>query len=158
MFWYEYEKYLQSADELQSTLNASRMKKSKQNNYGGPKSWIALLIPILGITLYIFLSPSQETSIDPQDFKARAEHVMKTTPLIDGHNDLPYLLRLELKNKIYNDKFDFKQGMTLFSSSKSQLLTRMEGLASHTDLARLKEGRIGGQFWSVFVEVSNHNP
>lgn len=27
------------------------------------------------------------------------------------------------------------------------------GLASHTDLKRLQEGRIGGQFWSVFVEV-----
>ncbi|TVY13468.1 putative dipeptidase [Lachnellula arida] len=26
------------------------------------------------------------------------------------------------------------------------------GLASHTDLKRLQEGRIGGQFWSVFVE------
>lgn len=26
------------------------------------------------------------------------------------------------------------------------------GLASHTDLARMKEGRLGGQFWSVFIE------
>lgn len=28
----------------------------------------------------------------------------------------------------------------------------MQGLASHTDLRRMKEGKIGGQFWSVFVE------
>ncbi len=27
------------------------------------------------------------------------------------------------------------------------------GLASHTDLKRLQEGQVGGQFWSVFVEV-----
>jgi membrane dipeptidase len=100
-----------------------------------------------------------ETSIDPQDFKARAEEVMRATPLIDRHNDLPYLLRLELKNKIYDSKFDFKQGGILFlSNSKTQLLTILQGLASHTDLARLKEGHIGGQFWSVFVEVRYRAP
>lgn len=27
-----------------------------------------------------------------------------------------------------------------------------KGLASHTDLERMKKGRVGGQFWSVFVE------
>lgn len=27
------------------------------------------------------------------------------------------------------------------------------GLSSHTDLKRLREGHVGGQFWSVFVEV-----
>ena len=33
-------------------------------------------------------------------------------------------------------------------------------MASHTDLARMKEGRVGGQFWSVFIEcddLENHN-
>jgi membrane dipeptidase len=28
----------------------------------------------------------------------------------------------------------------------------LAGLASHTDLRRLKQGRVGGQFWSTFVE------
>lgn len=28
----------------------------------------------------------------------------------------------------------------------------MTGLASHTDLERMKQGRVGGQFWSAFVE------
>lgn len=50
-------------------------------------------------------------NIDPQDFDARVDYVMKTTPLIDGHNDLPYLLRLELKNKIYDpERFTFDTG------------------------------------------------
>jgi hypothetical protein len=135
------------------------MDTSNQNMSGGVKKWIGLLTPIFGIALYLFQGHLWEASIDPQDFKARAENVMKTTPLIDGHNDLPYLLRLELKNKIYDSKFDFKQGRILFlSNSKTQLLTILQGLASHTDLARLKEGRIGGQFWSVFVEVRYHSP
>ncbi|KAK4940306.1 hypothetical protein LTR10_019522 [Elasticomyces elasticus] len=75
-------------------------------------------------------------NIDPLDFQGRNERLLATTPLIDGHNDLPYLLRLELKNKIYDDsKFTFR-----------------ESLASHTDLRRMKQGKVGGQFWSVFVE------
>jgi membrane dipeptidase len=94
-----------------------------------------------------------------ENFKAGAEALMKTTTFIDRHNDLPYLLRLELKNKIYDSKFDFKQGgMLFFSNAHTQLLMRLQGLASHTDLARLKEGRIGGHFWSVFVEVRYHSP
>ena len=77
-------------------------------------------------------------SIPHNDYAARTDHLLRTTPLIDGHNDLPYLLRLELQNRIYDlNKFTF-------ASEK--------GLASHTDLARLKSGRVGGQFWSVFVE------
>jgi hypothetical protein len=135
------------------------METSNQNNSGGAKKWIRLLFPILGIALYLFRGHLWETSIDPQDFKARAENVMKTTPLIDGHNDLPYLPRLELQNKIYDSKFDFKQGgIDFLSNSKTHLLTILQNLASHTDLARLKEGRIGGQFWFVFVEVRYHAP
>ncbi|KAH8680320.1 dipeptidyl aminopeptidase [Ilyonectria robusta] len=74
--------------------------------------------------------------IEPTDYSLRTEKILSTTPLIDGHNDLPYLLRLELQNKIYdNTTFTFR-----------------DGLASHTDLKRMKEGRVGAQFWSVFVE------
>lgn len=27
------------------------------------------------------------------------------------------------------------------------------GLGSHTDLKRMKDGQLGGQFWSVYIEV-----
>ncbi|EXJ96510.1 hypothetical protein A1O1_01636 [Capronia coronata CBS 617.96] len=90
----------------------------------------------LALGLYVSSGYGYERTVDPLDFTGRTERVLKTTPLIDGHNDLPYLLRLELKNRIYDEgKFTFR-----------------EGLASHTDLQRMKEGRVGGQFWSVFVE------
>jgi hypothetical protein len=29
----------------------------------------------------------------------------------------------------------------------------IQGLTSHTDLKRMKQGRVGGQFWSIFIEV-----
>ncbi|RDW89286.1 dipeptidase-7 [Coleophoma cylindrospora] len=118
----------------------SQPPKTQGSHAASTLKWLSIIsVPLLAIGSYLYLSPSvqqQQKIIDPLDFRSRAEYLMNTTPLIDGHNDLPYLLRLELKNKIYDgEKFDFR-----------------EGLASHTDLARLKQGKIGGQFWSVFVE------
>lgn len=46
------------------------------------------------------------------DISARIDGILKDTPLIDGHNDLPYLLRIELQNKINSDRFTFQQGAT----------------------------------------------
>ncbi|KAJ9219520.1 hypothetical protein DTO271D3_748 [Paecilomyces variotii] len=63
---------------------------------------------------------------------ARTRHILSTTPLIDGHNDLPYLMREQLRNKIYGSSF-------------------RDGLLSHTDIAKLRKGLMGGQFWSVYV-------
>jgi len=56
---------------------------------------------------------------------------LRATPVIDGHNDLPMALR-------------------------ERAGYRVDGLASdrpefHTDLARLRAGGVGGQFWSVYV-------
>lgn len=53
----------------------------------------------------------QDENIDPTDYALRTERILSTTPLIDGHNDLPYLLRVELQNKIYDNKtFSFRNG------------------------------------------------
>ena len=56
---------------------------------------------------------------------------------IDGHNDLPILLRFAYNNHIYSDEFK-----TLFEQG---------GLTGHVDLPRLREGQNGGAFWSVFM-------
>ena len=63
----------------------------------------------------------------------RANRLLATSPLIDGHNDLPYALRERVGLRI--DEVDLRQ--------------RVDGL--DTDLPRLREGRVGGQFWSVWV-------
>jgi membrane dipeptidase len=54
-------------------------------------------------------------------------------PLIDGHNDLPWAIRNSF------DKDPVKAGLT----------KRLPN--THTDIPRLVEGGIGGQFWSVYV-------
>lgn len=97
---------------------------------------LAGLAGIILATAYTGIVKFTVQAIEPTDYSLRTEKILSTTPLIDGHNDLPYLLRLELQNKIYdNTTFTFR-----------------DGLASHTDLKRMKEGRVGAQFWSVFVE------
>ena len=57
-------------------------------------------------------------------------------PLIDGHNDLPW----EIREKFALDPV------------AAGLTGRVEG--THTDIPRLVEGGIGGQFWSVYVPAS----
>ena len=81
----------------------------------------------------IFSSAIKEELIDPTDYLRRAKNVLRSSPLIDGHNDFPFLLRQQLKSKIYGHNFE------------------EETLHSHTDFQRMKDGMMGGQFWSVYV-------
>src|SRR6202789_3227868 len=57
-------------------------------------------------------------------------------PLIDGHNDLPW----ELRERYGSDL------------SAADLLGRLPN--THTDIPRLVEGGVGGQFWSVYVPAT----
>src|SRR5690349_4635132 len=73
--------------------------------------------------------------IDPR-VQARIDRILKATPLIDGHNDLAEELR-----ENYGGKTDGLASGT----DKWQPKPLM------TDMARLHQGRVGGQFWSVFI-------
>lgn len=76
--------------------------------------------------------PLQHASIE-----ARIAHVhalLTTTPMVDGHNDLPWAMR-----EYANAPLD----VVAYDLSKPT-----KGM---TDLARLRKGHIGGQFWSVYV-------
>lgn len=65
---------------------------------------------------------------------ARAQQVLRESPLIDGHNDLPWAIRTNAAAPHDVEAYDLR--------------TRTPG---HTDLERLKAGQLGGQFWSVYV-------
>src|SRR6476659_8042802 len=74
--------------------------------------------------------------IDPR-VQTRIDRILKVTPLIDGHNDIAEQLAENYQRSV-------------------------EGLASGTDqrqpkplmtdMARLHQGRVGGQFWSVYID------
>jgi membrane dipeptidase len=57
-------------------------------------------------------------------------------PLIDGHNDLPWELRSQYEGDL----------------AAADLTARLP--KTHTDIPRLVEGGVGGQFWSVWVPPS----
>jgi len=67
---------------------------------------------------------------------ARAHALLKQSPLIDGHNDYAMALR----------EHDAAASLDTLDISKPQP-------SIMTDLARLKAGGVGGQFWSVYVPV-----
>jgi len=62
-----------------------------------------------------------------------AHELLAAHPIIDGHNDLPYALREQVG----------------YDLSRCDIGTRQSH--NQTDLARLAEGGVGGQFWSVYV-------
>jgi len=78
---------------------------------------------------------------DPTDaqLQERARRVMQRTPLIDGHNDLPWALRQN-------------HGSDPHAVDLATNLVETTDL--HTDIPRLKAGGVGGQFWSVYVPAS----
>lgn len=60
--------------------------------------------------------------------------VLATTPLVDGHNDLPWAIRNAEGAPMDVAAYDLRQ--------------RTPG---HTDIARLRAGLLGAQFWSVYI-------
>jgi membrane dipeptidase len=66
---------------------------------------------------------------------ARIDRILKQTPLIDGHNDLPYALRGDYDLRV--------EGLESGTAQRDPPLM--------TDMERLRAGRVGGQFWSVYI-------
>ena len=80
----------------------------------------------------------------PDPAMARVRAVLRTTPLIDGHNDLPWHLRENADSR--TDTIDLNR-------DTSRLTPPM-----HTDIPRLRAGGVGGQFWSVYVPAEMKGP
>ncbi len=68
------------------------------------------------------------------DHLAQARELLASHPVVDGHNDLPWALREQVRYDI--DRRDI-------ATDQSAHL--------HTDLPRLRAGGVGAQFWSVYV-------
>jgi membrane dipeptidase len=68
----------------------------------------------------------------PRDPTLAALAILKVAPVIDGHIDLPMLVRYVYANNI----------------SAVDMQSPMPG---HVDIPRLRQGKVGGFFWSVYV-------
>ena len=83
---------------------------------------------------------AQDASVDAATATANA--ALEAAPVFDGHNDVPNQLRDRVANQI--NAFDFED-------TTATAAAHPEGRAMQTDLARLKQGKVGAQFWSVYV-------
>lgn len=91
---------------------------------------MTILLSLLALVLTIAMP------VSAQDHDAIARRVLSTTPLIDGHNDLPWAIRNAERPRDV-EAYDLR--------------TTTPG---HTDLARLRAGMVGAQFWSVYIPLN----
>jgi membrane dipeptidase len=86
----------------------------------------------LGLLVLLSIVPSFHLAA--QDYRAQALRILRTTPLIDGHNDIPDAIR----ERGGLDSVDF-----------SVLQPRLM-----TDIPKLRAGGVGAQFWAAYVPVT----
>ncbi|MEU7088207.1 dipeptidase [Streptomyces achromogenes] len=70
-----------------------------------------------------------------------ARELLREFPVVDGHNDLPWALREQVRYDL--DALDI-------AGDRSDRL--------HTDLPRLRAGGVGAQYWSVYVPAEQPDP
>ncbi|UAK24110.1 dipeptidase [Sphingomonas nostoxanthinifaciens] len=83
------------------------------------------------------LLASPAIAADP--IETRVARILKATPLIDGHNDWPESLR-------------GREGEGRWTKDLTAGLDRAP-VPYNTDIAMLRRGMVGGQFWSVYVSA-----
>jgi membrane dipeptidase len=88
----------------------------------------AAVAPAAGAQATTTKKPTAESAL------AHAKALLSTTPLVDGHNDLPWAIRESKTAPMDVDAYDLRKTTP-----------------HQTDLARMKAGKLGGQFWSVYI-------
>jgi membrane dipeptidase len=88
------------------------------------------------LLLLTLLAATAAPAVAQDSHLQTARRVLAETPLIDGHNDLPWAIRnSELAPHDVEAPGHDLRGATPF----------------HTDLDRLRAGQVGAQFWSVYI-------
>jgi len=82
----------------------------------------------------VLLSARPPVRLPAQDYRAQALRILKTVPLIDGHNDIPDAIR----ERGGLDSVDF-------AVLQRKLMT---------DIPKLRAGAVGAQYWAAYVPVA----
>jgi len=93
-----------------------------------------VLVLVIAIPCALLLGKKSEKK---PSLMERAVTLMEQTPLVDGHNDLPWQIRIHYLNRFENMTLD--TGIPFI----------------HTDIPRLRKGKVGTQFWAAFVTCGN---
>ena len=103
------------------------------------------LIAAWPLALLLAAPPTARAATDAE----RVERVLAQTPLIDGHNDLPWEIRARFGGDL--TRIDL-------SASTAALPAPPDGAPLMTDIPRLRAGRVGAQFWSVWIPAATRGP
>ncbi|WP_417622709.1 dipeptidase [Parasphingorhabdus sp.] len=87
------------------------------------------------------IAVSSATSLTAQTPEQVAQQVLSKQPVIDGHNDAPEQITERFSGDF--SQFDFRNTLPTAGTGPKPM---------HTDIARLRQGRVGGQFWSVWID------
>ncbi len=98
-------------------------------------------LPVFAVTLVAPLSAQTPSAANADPNLARAQRVLRASPVMDGHNDLPWRIREDTVAPHDVDAYDLRK--------------RTPG---HTDLARLAAGHVGAQFWSIYIPGETSDP
>jgi len=100
-------------------------------------------MPMLRILCLMLCLPL--TAWAAEDYQHRLDQVLLHTPLIDGHNDLPWEIRERFKSDLAAINLGADTKHLPFEPGQAALMT---------DIPRLRAGHVGAQFWSVWIPVS----
>lgn len=92
------------------------------------------------LALALLASASAPAFAADATYDARIAKILAATPLIDGHNDWPEAMR-------------DRDGDARWTRDLTQANDK-DGKPYNTDLKRLRQGKVGGQFWSVWVSAA----
>jgi membrane dipeptidase len=92
------------------------------------------ILPLILLVLAPHLSAQEVANAGTDRHMQLALRVLSSTPLVDGHNDLPWEIRSQEHAPMDVAAYDLR-GRT----------------SGHTDIPRLRTGHVGAQFWSVYV-------
>ncbi|WP_116091206.1 dipeptidase [Sphingomonas crusticola] len=90
--------------------------------------------------LAAILLATPSVAAPPDAIAARVARILKATPLIDGHNDWAESLREREGERRWT--IDLTNGLG------------QRAVPYNTDITRLRQGMVGGQFWSAWVSAS----
>ena len=96
-------------------------------------------MPRLMTLIALILTVGAGAHASDADLQERARRILREVPLIDGHNDTPWQYRKRVDLAL--DGLDFAGDLSTLEP------------AMHTDLARLRAGGVGAQFWSVYIPI-----
>ncbi|PGH27142.1 hypothetical protein AJ80_01098 [Polytolypa hystricis UAMH7299] len=117
-----------SHDETKLRYRGAPRRRSSAFVFAG------ILLSCLLIGSFLTVLPTRWRLYNVWDSSLSVDQLLQRAPLIDGHNDFPIFIRAFYKNDIYQKNF-----------------TDETPLPGQVDFPRLREGRVRGNFWSVYV-------